>query len=105
MPDDANSTMLIDATRKRPMPPLALPARPFMERARTIWEELGLPPLVRQSPWHGYTLGEWTDAWETFARRATTGEWETTGRETLARQRTGVTPETPTRAENAKTAE
>jgi UbiD family decarboxylase len=103
--DDADSTMLIDATRKRPMPPLALPARPFMEHARAIWEELGLPPLGRQSPWHGYTLGEWTDTWETFARRAAAGDWETTGRETLARQRAGVAPETPTRSGNAKTAE
>jgi 4-hydroxy-3-polyprenylbenzoate decarboxylase len=96
-PRTADSSMLIDATRKRPMPPLALPAREFMERARTIWEDLGLPALTAQSPWHGYTLGDWTDAWETFARRAAMGEWEATGRETLARQRTGVMPETPTR--------
>ena len=96
-PRSADSSMLIDATRKRPMPPLALPARPFMEHARTIWEELGLPALTAQSPWHGYTLGDWTDTFETFARRATMGDWEATGRETLARQRTGVTPETPTR--------
>ncbi len=84
--------MLIDATRKRPMPPLALPAREFMERARTIWEDLGLPPLAAQAPWHGYTLGDWTDVWEMFARRAAMGEWEATGRETLARQRAGVMP-------------
>jgi 4-hydroxy-3-polyprenylbenzoate decarboxylase len=96
-PRSADSSMLIDATRKRAMPPLALPARQFMEHARTIWEELGLPALTAQSPWHGYTLGDWSDAWETFARRATMGDWETTGRETLARQRTGVMPETPTR--------
>jgi 4-hydroxy-3-polyprenylbenzoate decarboxylase len=96
-PRSADSSMLIDATRKRAMPPLALPARPFMERARTIWEELGLPALTAQSPWHGYTLGDWTDTWETFARRAATGDWEASGRETLARQRTGVMPETPTR--------
>jgi len=96
-PRSADSSMLIDATRKRAMPPLALPARPFMEHARTIWEELGLPALTAQSPWHGYTLGDWTDTFETFARRATMGDWEATGRETLARQRTGVTPETPTR--------
>ena len=31
-PRSADSTMLIDATRKRPMPPLALPAREFMEQ-------------------------------------------------------------------------
>ncbi len=96
-PRNADSTMLIDATRKRPMPPLALPAREFMERARTIWEDLGLPPLAAQSPWHGYTLGDWTEAWEIYARRAAIGEWEATGRETLVRQRTGVMPETPVR--------
>jgi 4-hydroxy-3-polyprenylbenzoate decarboxylase len=96
-PHSADSSMLIDATRKRAMPPLALPAREFMERARTIWEELGLPALTAQSPWHGYTLGDWTDVWETVARRAAAGDWETTGRETLVRQRTGVMPETPTR--------
>jgi len=89
--------MLIDATRKRAMPPLALPARQFMEHARAIWDELSLPALTAQSPWHGDTLGDWTDTWETFGRRAAMGEWETTGRETLARQRTGVMPETPTR--------
>src|SRR5271169_6283486 len=104
-PRSADSTMLIDATRKRPMPPLALPGREFMEQARTIWEELGLPALTVQSPWHGYTLGDWTEAWETFARRTTTGDWEETGRETLARQRTGVTPETPTKEGSAKMAE
>ena len=38
-----DSTLLIDATLKHPMPPLALPARPYMERARVMWEELGLP--------------------------------------------------------------
>ncbi len=104
-PRSADSTMLVDATRKRPMPPLALPAREFMEHARTIWEELGLPPLTVQSPWHGYTLGDWTDTWETFARRATTGEWEASGRETLARQRTGVRPETSTKEGSAKMGE
>jgi len=96
-PRGADSSMLIDATRKRPMPPLALPAREFMERARAIWDELGLPALTAQSPWHGYTLGDWTDAWEANAGRAVMGDWEETGRETLARQRTGVTPETPVR--------
>ena len=37
------STLLIDATLKHAAPPLALPAREFMERARAIWEELQLP--------------------------------------------------------------
>jgi UbiD family decarboxylase len=104
-PRSADSTMLIDATRKRPMPPLALPAREFMENAKTIWEELGLPALTVQSPWHGYTLGDWTETWETFARRTIAGDWEVTGRETFARQRTGVAPETPTKEGSAKMGE
>ena len=94
-PSDA--TLLIDATLKQALPPLALPTREFMERARSIWEELGLPPLAPQSPWHGYSLGDWRDAWETFAQRAVRGQWETSGEETFARRRSGLTPETPVR--------
>ena len=87
--------MLIDATLKQPMAPLALPAREFMVKARGIWEELGLPQLTTPAPWHGYTLGDWTEDWERFAQRATVGEWERNGLETLARQRRGLDPETP----------
>jgi hypothetical protein len=93
----AESTMMIDATRKRPMPPVALPAREFMERARQIWDELGLPPVKTPSPWHGYTLGEWGDDWARFAERAVAGEWEANGLETLRRQRPGLEAETPVR--------
>ena len=39
VPND--SSLLIDATLKQPFPPLALPTREFMERARKIWDELG----------------------------------------------------------------
>jgi len=92
-----DSSLLIDATLKQAFPPLALPRREYMERARAIWDELGLPALSPQPPWHGYTLGDWTETWETFARRAVSGEWEQSGRETLARRRGGLTPETPVR--------
>lgn len=91
----ADSSMLIDATQKREMPPLALPTKEFMENARRIWEELGLPALAVRSPWHGYSLGHWNEVWELFARRATAGDWVENGRETLARTRPGVEPETP----------
>jgi len=91
------STLMIDATLKYTAPPLALPAREFMERARTIWEELKLPAITPQSPWHGYSLGDWADDWETFARRAVKGEWEANGADTFARRRGGVRPETPVR--------
>jgi 4-hydroxy-3-polyprenylbenzoate decarboxylase len=96
-PKTSDSGMLVDATRKYPMAPLALPTREYMEHARALWEELDLYPLNVQSPWHGYGLGDWSDRWETFARRAATGDWELTGRETLARQRGGLTPESPAR--------
>ena len=92
-----DSTMLIDATLKHPMPPLALPAREFMERARAIWDDLGLPRLSRQPPWHGYDLGDWAAVWDGYARRAVAGEWEVSGTETFARRRGGLTPETPVR--------
>jgi UbiD family decarboxylase len=92
-----DSTLLIDATLKHTMPPLALPAQEYMENARAIWEELGLPAITPQAPWHGYSLGDWDDAWDVFARRAVMGTWEESGMETLARRRSGLTPETPVR--------
>ncbi len=96
-PGKSDSGLLIDATRKRAMPPLALPTREHMEHARKLWEELGLPPLNVQAPWHGYTLDDWTDTWEQYARRTVAGDWEETGKETLLRQRKGLMPETPVR--------
>ena len=95
VPND--SSLLIDATLKQAFPPLALPTREFMERASKIWDELGLPALSPQPPWHGYTLGDWNDTWETYAKRAVAGAWEQSGRETFAQKRGGMTPETPVR--------
>ena len=95
-------TLLIDATLKTPMPPLALPARQYMEHARTMWEELGLPVLKPQSPWHGYSLGEWDLAWDRYVERAVTGRWAESGVETFARRRGGLTPETPAREVEGK---
>src|SRR5882757_7506324 len=40
------SKLLIDATIKGPMPPLALPKREFMERAQALWGKLDLPPIA-----------------------------------------------------------
>jgi len=97
-----DSTLMIDATLKGPMPPLALPARDFMEKARAIWEELGLPRLAPQPPWHGYSLGDWDAAWDTYARRATEGAWAQSGIDTFARRRGGLTPETPVRETEKK---
>ncbi len=92
------STMLIDATQKTPDPPISLPKREYMERARTIWRELGLPPLTPRQPWHGYSLGDWDAVWDTYAERAVTGRWEETGKESFAHRRSGLTPETPVKS-------
>src|SRR5215472_6526840 len=46
------SKLLIDATMKGPMAPLALPKREFMERAQALWAEFGLPPISVKQPWH-----------------------------------------------------
>jgi UbiD family decarboxylase len=91
------SKLLIDATMKGPMAPLALPKKEYMERAQTLWAQLGLPAISVKQPWHGYSLGDWIERWDTWAERAVRGQWEETGRETLARQRTGLKPETPAR--------
>ncbi len=97
-----DSTMLIDATLKHPTSPLALPAKPFMENARNLWEELGLHPLSVRAPWHGYDLGDWSDDWQAFADAATRGEWAANGANTYARRRGGLKPETPVRKVEGK---
>src|SRR5262245_42660423 len=91
------SKLLIDATMKGPMAPLALPKKEFMERAQALWAKLDLPPIALKQPWHGYELGDWIERWDAWAARAVKGQWEETGRETLARRRTGLKPETPAR--------
>lgn len=94
----SNSTLLIDATLKHVMPPIALPAKPYMERALELWTMLKLPPISFQAPWHGYQLGDWRDSWEAFAQNATAGKWEANGADTFARRRGGMKPETPVRS-------
>ncbi|MGB9329037.1 MAG: UbiD family decarboxylase [Pseudolabrys sp.] len=93
-----DATILIDATLKHDMPPLALPRREFMERARTIWNELGLPVISPQSPWHGYSLGDWDERYDVYARRAVEGRWAESGEETIERRREGLIPEKPVRS-------
>ena len=95
-PNKSESTMLIDATQKHPMAPLALPGKEYMEHAKHLWEELKLPALSPKGPWHGYTLGDWTETWERFAQRTIVGDWEANGLETIKRRRDDLNPETPT---------
>jgi 4-hydroxy-3-polyprenylbenzoate decarboxylase len=93
-----DSALLIDATRKRLMAPLALPKKEFMVEALGIWKELGLPALKVPSPWHGYELGNWGDDWTRFAENAVRGDWELNGKQTLKRQRKGLDAETTVRS-------
>ena len=72
--DNTESSLLIDATRKAEFPPLSLPKKEHMERARAIWEELGLPKLEPQEPWHGYFLGLWPKELEEEATLAVAGD-------------------------------
>jgi 4-hydroxy-3-polyprenylbenzoate decarboxylase len=94
---NAEGTLLIDATLKALMPPLALPAEKYMTRARQIWEELQLPRLTPQSPWHGYSLGDWSNLWTDFADKTTNGDWRENGTHTFSRRQGGMKPETPAR--------
>ena len=89
--------MLIDATLKEDFPPISLPKREYMERARAIWEELGLPKLKPEAPWFGYSLGEWPDHMEEAAQRATRGEYFETGAQLEKRRRKDVRMNTEVR--------
>jgi 4-hydroxy-3-polyprenylbenzoate decarboxylase len=55
------SIMLVDATRKWAYPPVSLPKQEYMEEARRLWEELDLPDLTPRTPWHGKSMGHWSE--------------------------------------------
>jgi 4-hydroxy-3-polyprenylbenzoate decarboxylase len=92
-----DASVLIDATMKEPFPPISLPKREYMERAKAIWEELGLPPLKPQTPWFGYTLGEWPDELEEAAKLAVAGDYFKTGEALVQRRRKDVPMNTEVR--------
>ncbi len=77
--DNSESSLLIDATRKADFPPVSLPKKEYMDRAREIWEELGLPKLEPQEPWHGYLLGLWPEDLDEEARLAAAGDYDKVG--------------------------
>jgi UbiD family decarboxylase len=99
---EEDSTLLIDATMKEDLPPLALPKRPYMERAKAIWEELGLPALRPQPPWFGYSLGDWLPQWDEAAERAVKGRYLENGRISAKERRKNVVPETKFRPNGTK---
>jgi len=85
--DPANeSALLINAILKEPYPPISLPQKAYMENAKKIWEELGLPPLTPEAPWFGYSLGQWDDELQAEADLALRGDHYLTG-DKLAKMR------------------
>ncbi len=85
-PPRGTSAILIDATRKWDYPPLSLPKKEYMEKAKEIWEGLGLPALKPKEPWFGYSLGDWSEELAKEAEDAVQGGYYRTG-EKLAKTR------------------
>jgi 4-hydroxy-3-polyprenylbenzoate decarboxylase len=73
-----------------------------MTKAREIWDEIGLPHIVPQAPWHGYELGDWDEEYTTFADAAVAGAWRKNGEATFGRRRGNLKPETPVRRADSK---
>ena len=94
---DSDSTLLIDATLKEDMAPVALPKQEYMEHAKQLWERLGLPPLKPESPWYGYSLGDWTEEWDLAARRAAEGDYLRNGERSAQWRRKLTDPQVPIR--------
>ena len=93
--DETDATVLMDATMKEDLPPLALPKQEYMERARKVWEELGLPKLRPQSPWFGSAAGgDWLPTWDDAAKRAAEGRYLENGKVSEKLKRKGLKPET-----------
>jgi UbiD family decarboxylase len=89
-----DATLLMDATRKEELPPLALPRREYMERAAKIWDELGLPKRRPQSPWFSPGEGDWLPQWDDAAKRAVAGRYLDNGKVSVKLKRKGLKPET-----------
>ncbi|MFL5090927.1 MAG: UbiD family decarboxylase [Xanthobacteraceae bacterium] len=92
-----DASVLIDATLKENFPPISLPKRQYMERAKVLWEELGLPKLTPEAPWFGYSLGEWPDELDQAAERATRGDYFESGKIQEKRRRKDVRMNTEVR--------
>ena len=94
---EEDSTLLVDATMKSDMPPVALPTKEYMESGLKLWQKLGLPPVRPQPPWFGYSLGDWTEDWAEGAKRAAEGNYLENGLRSLQRQQKNLIPETSVR--------
>jgi 4-hydroxy-3-polyprenylbenzoate decarboxylase len=98
-----DASILFDATLKEPFPPISLPKREYMEHAKKIWDELGLPPLKPQAPWFGISLGEWEEQFDVMAKRAVESDYWVTGDVIAQQRRSDVTMNTEVRRLKPKT--
>ncbi|HEX5282337.1 MAG TPA: UbiD family decarboxylase [Micropepsaceae bacterium] len=73
------SAMLINACREHPYLPVSLPRRDFMQAALERWNALSLPTLDLKSPWHGYSLSQWSEENAAEAELAVQGRYGETG--------------------------
>src|SRR5262245_10945371 len=92
-----DASVLVDATIKEDFPPISLPKREYMERAKQIWEELGLPRLKPEAPWFGYSLGEWPEELDHAADLAVRGDYLENGKLNEKRRRKDVKMNTEVR--------
>jgi UbiD family decarboxylase len=81
-----DSALLINAMQKEPFPPVSLPKKEYMENALKIWRELDLPEIRPQSPWYGYSLGQWDEELEEEAALALKGDHYKTGEKLKGRR-------------------
>ena len=65
-----------------------------METAKDLWQRLDLPALRPEAPWHGYSLGQWSDDWDAAALRAADGRDLDNGRFSYQKRRADVAPNT-----------
>lgn len=83
----AYSRVLINATRKWPYPPVALPRKEYMEKALDLWRRRGdLPPPRMAEPWHGYELGYWPPELQAYADLIARGDYLKVGEKTAKLQ-------------------
>jgi 4-hydroxy-3-polyprenylbenzoate decarboxylase len=67
---------LFNAVRPWDYPPVALPAKQYMERALEKFQRApGAPKLNLRAPWHGYELGYWPDLFKEIAEMYAQGEF------------------------------
>lgn len=83
------SRVLINATRKWPYPPVALPRKDYMAKALQLWQEQTDLPLPRMTaPYYGYNLGYWNEELQEVADLIAQGEYAKVGEKMARRQET-----------------